>query len=126
MTWQDSLINFALTYGFQILGAVIIFSAGLLVARWIGRLTERWLMRHEMEPPVRNLMVRLVWLIVMAFTLVAVLQNVGVPVLSLIAGLSVIGVGVGLAMQGVLSNLVAGLTIIFTKPFLVGEYVQLI
>jgi small conductance mechanosensitive channel len=45
---------------------------------------------------------------------------------TIIAGLSVVGVGVGFAMQGVLGNLVAGLVIIFTKPFRVGEYVDLL
>jgi len=53
------------------------------------------------------------------------LQNLGVQLLPLIAGLGVAGVGVGLAMQGVLGNLVAGLTIIFTRPFRVGEYVSM-
>jgi small conductance mechanosensitive channel len=49
--------------------------------------------------------------------------KVGVDVAPLAAG---IGVGIGLATQGVLSNLFAGLTIIFTKPFRVGEYIEVI
>ncbi len=44
---------------------------------------------------------------------------------ALIAGISVAGVGVGLAMQGVLGNLIAGLTIVFTKPFRFGEYIEI-
>jgi small conductance mechanosensitive channel len=54
------------------------------------------------------------------------LQNLGVQLLPLIAGLGVAGVGIGLAMQGVLGNLVAGFTIIFTRPFRVGEYVSMV
>ncbi len=50
----------------------------------------------------------------------------GVDIAPLVAGMGVIGVGIGLATQGVLSNLVAGLLIIFTKPFRVGEYVELL
>jgi small conductance mechanosensitive channel len=46
--------------------------------------------------------------------------------LPLIAGLGVLGAGVALATQGVLSNVVAGLTVIFTKPFRVGEYLSLL
>ncbi len=52
------------------------------------------------------------------------LQNLGVQLLPLIAGLGVAGAGIALAMQGVLSNLVAGLSIILTKPFRVGQYIQ--
>jgi small conductance mechanosensitive channel len=46
--------------------------------------------------------------------------------LPLIAGLSVAGAGIALATQGVLSNMVAGLTIIFTKPYRVGEYIAVV
>ena len=78
-----------------------------------------------MEPPVRTLLVRVTRLLVMVFTAVMVLDKFGVPVATLVASIGVAGVGIGLALQGVLSNLVAGLTIIFTKPFRVGEYVEI-
>jgi small conductance mechanosensitive channel len=64
-------------------------------------------------------------LIVLAFSIMA-LQNLGVELLPLIAGLGVAGAGIALAMQGVLSNIVAGLTIIFTKPYRVGEYIAVV
>ena len=54
------------------------------------------------------------------------LQNLGVELLPLIAGLGVAGAGIALATQGVLSNMVAGLTIIFTKPYRVGEYISIV
>jgi small conductance mechanosensitive channel len=58
--------------------------------------------------------------------LLVALQNLGVQLLPLLAGLGVVGADLALATQGVLGNLVAGLTIIFTKPFRVGEYVSLL
>jgi small conductance mechanosensitive channel len=54
------------------------------------------------------------------------LQNLGIELLPVIAGLGVAGASIALAMQGVLSNIVAGLTIIFTKPFRVGEYISIV
>jgi small conductance mechanosensitive channel len=54
------------------------------------------------------------------------LQNLGIELLPLIAGLGVAGAGIALAMQGVLSNVAAGLTIIFTRPFRVGEYIAIV
>ena len=109
----------------QVIGAIIILVIGLAFARWLGNVLARRLEKLQMEPPVRTLLVRVVRLIVMAFVLVMVLDKFGVPILTMVAGLSVAGVGVGLAMQGVLKNLFAGLTIIFTKPFRVGEYVEI-
>ncbi len=53
------------------------------------------------------------------------LQNLGVELLPLIAGLGVAGAGIALAMQGILGNLAAGLTIIFTRPFHVGDYISI-
>src|SRR5918994_101747 len=58
--------------------------------------------------------------------LVVALDQLGFQIAPLVAGIGVAGLGVGFALQGVLSNLMAGLTIIFTKPFRVGEYVSLL
>lgn len=118
-------VNFATDYGMQVVGAIIILVIGFAVARWLGNLLRRWLDRHQLEPPVKTLFVRVVRLAVMVMTLVMVLDKFGVPITTLVAGIGVAGVGVGLALQGVLSNLVAGLTIIFTKPYRVGEYIHI-
>jgi small conductance mechanosensitive channel len=126
MHWQDAVINFFIQYGFQICGALIILGIGLFVASWAGRLTMRWLSTKELEPPVRILLVRVVKLIILTLVLVLVLDKFGVQIAPLIAGIGVAGVGIGLALQGVLGNLMAGLTIIFTKPFRVGEYIELL
>ena len=124
MSWQDTVTDFVIRYGFQVVGAFIILTAGALAAKMIGDFTARRLGRHALEPPVRALIVRVVRVIVFAMAAVLALDKFGVQIAPLIAGIGVVGVGVGLAMQGVLGNLVAGLTIIFTKPFRVGEYVE--
>jgi small conductance mechanosensitive channel len=123
--WQSTIVTFFITYGFQIVGAVIILLVGGLIARSLGKLTEKWLTKHHLEPPIRLLLVRVVKLLVFGLALLLALDKFGVQITPLIAGLSVAGVGIGLAAQGVLGNILAGLTIIFTKPFRVGEYIEL-
>lgn len=123
--WKTTIINYLTLYGFQVLGAFVILTIGWLVARWIGRLTQRWLEKHQLEPPIRTLIVRVVKLLILALAAVLALDKFGVQIAPLIAGIGVMGVGIGLAMQGVLSNLMAGLTIIFTKPYRIGEYIDL-
>lgn len=98
----------------------------MYASRWVGAIFNKWLGKLTLEPPVRQLLVRVSRLIVVGLFLIMALQNLGVDLLPLIAGLGVAGAGVALAMQGVLGNLVAGLTIIFTRPFRVGEYVSMI
>jgi small conductance mechanosensitive channel len=119
-------IDFLYDKGPNLLGALVILVAGFMLARVLCRLLGSTLERRHFEPPVRMLITRLVWVVIMAlFTMVA-LGTLGIAVAPLIALMSVAGVGVGLAMQGVLSNLVAGLVIILTKPFRVGEYIQIV
>ena len=126
MTWKDSVIDFLVRYGFKILGAVVILVVGGLVARWVGKFTQQWLSREKLDLPIQKLLSRAARVVVMVLTLVIVVAQLGVEITPLIAGLGVAGVGIGLAVQGVLGNLVAGLTILFTKPFRVGEYIELL
>ena len=121
----DKLIDYCFEYGPKVIAAIVMVVVGVVVARWVARMTERGLAKKNLEPPVKTLLVKIIRLLVMALTLVMVLEKVGVAIMPLIAGIGVAGIGVGLAMQGVLANVVAGLTIIFIKPFRVGEYLEL-
>jgi len=125
MPAKTLLVDLTIRYGFQVLGAVVILAVGVLVARWTGALVDRQLQNRAMEPPMRALIVRVIRVVVFVFALVLALDKFGFQVAPLVAGIGVAGLGLGIAVQGVLSNIVAGLTIIFTKPFRVGEYIEL-
>lgn len=120
---KGTLIDLAIRFGPKLLVAILIVVVGGFVAGWAARATARALRRLELEPPVRDLLARIARLLVFGMFAILALQNLGVELLPLIAGLGVAGAGVALATQGVLSNVVAGLTIIFTKPYRVGEYI---
>ena len=123
---QRQAIDLGMNFGPKLLVAVIIIVAGYFAGRWVGKVMGRTLARLDLEPPVRLLLVRLVRVLVLALFALMALQNLGIQLLPLLAGLGVLGAGIALATQGVLSNVVAGLTIIFTKPFRVGEYVSML
>ena len=123
MDVQSVVVGLAVRYGFQVLGAVVILVAGLIAGRWLGGLVDQRLQGRAMEPPMRVLLVRVLRVIIMLFAVLVALDKLGFQVAPLVAGIGVAGIGVGFALQGVLSNMVAGLTIIFTKPFRVGEYI---
>jgi small conductance mechanosensitive channel len=123
---KNTIIDLVIRFGPRLLAALLILFAGVLVSRWITRWTNRALAHIELEPPVRVLLSRIAWLLSMALFVIIALQNLGVELLPLIAGLGVAGAGLALATQGVLSNVVAGLSIIFTKPFRVGEYISIV
>lgn len=126
MPAPDVVMELIVRYGFKVLGAVVILAIGTFIARSVGKFAQQWLDRQEMEPPVRLLLVRLVKGIVLLFALLAALDQIGVQIAPLIAGIGVAGLGIGIALQGVLSNVMAGLSIIFTKPYCVGEHISLL
>ena len=123
---KSTLVDLAIKFGPKLVVAILILVAGLYAGQAIGRMFDRTLGRLHLDPPVRLLLVRVVRLLVLVLFLIMALQNLGVELLPLIAGLGVAGAGIALAMQGVLGNIVAGLTIIFTKPFRVGEYISIV
>jgi small conductance mechanosensitive channel len=123
---KQKIIDLSIQFGPRALTAIIILIVGGFVARWVGTIFTRWTKKVNLEPPVRLLLLRVVRLMVFLAFLILALQNLGVELFPLIAGLGVAGAGIALAMQGVLGNLFAGLTIIFTKPFRVGEYVSIV
>ena len=123
--FQDVAIESAVTYGPKVLVAIIILALGVRAGRWVGRMVNGLLLKLELEPPVRQLLSRIVQALVVGLFAIMALQNLGVELVPLIAGIGVVGAGIALAMQGVLGNLMAGLTIILTRPFRVGEYVSI-
>ena len=124
MNVVDMLTQYAVQYGLQAAVALGIFVAGVIASKWAGNFAERSLERQTLDPPVRLLLVRVVKIVVMLFTAMIALQTLGVPIAPLIAGVGVAGVGIGLALQGILSNVMAGLSIIFSKPYKVGEHIS--
>jgi small conductance mechanosensitive channel len=122
---KDIVIDLAIRYGFQVLGALVILAAGAILGRWLGGVLDQRLRARAMEPPMRLLIVRVLYIVVMLFSVVVALDKFGFQIAPLVAGIGVAGLGIGIALQGVLSNVVAGLSIIFTKPFRVGEYIEI-
>jgi small conductance mechanosensitive channel len=121
---REQVIDLLIQFGPRLLTAILIVIAGVIVGGWAERWLLRALRRFDLDPPLRQLLSRVIRGLVLLLFLVMALENLGVQLLPLIAGLGVAGAGIALAMQGVLSNIVAGLSIILSKPFRVGQYIQ--
>ncbi len=122
----DKVVFYLVDHGMQILTAIVLMGIGVVIARWVGKLLHRWLKTKAYDEPVSNLIVKVVKLLIIGLIGIMALGQMGVQITPLIAGIGVAGVGASLAMQGILGNLVAGLTIIFSKPFAIGEYIELL
>ena len=122
---QRTAIDLGLQFGPKLVVALLFVAAGVYAGRWVSRATDGMFGKIGLDLTLRLLLKRIVRVAVVALFAIMALQNLGVELLPLLAGLGLAGAGVALGMQGILGNLAAGLTIIFTRPFLVGEYISI-
>jgi small conductance mechanosensitive channel len=111
--------------GINLVTAVLILAIGWTVARFAGRSTRFALGKiPHFDATLRLLLASFVRYGIIAVTIIAVLQRFGVETTSLIAMLGAVGLAVGLALQGTLSNVAAGVMILLVRPFRVGEKIE--
>jgi len=126
MNTLTTLLDKGVSLGLDVVAAVAILVVGWLIARWAAVLTRRIAERTgRLDRTVTNLLARLVRWTVLAFTLIAVLGRFGVQTASLVALLGAAGLAIGLALQGALSNVAAGVMLIALRPFNVGDAVDI-
>src|SRR5436190_7238056 len=122
---RSTAIDLGMKFEPKLVVAILILVAGYAAGRWAAGATAGMLARLQLDAPVRRLIERAVQVLVLGLFAIIALQNLGVELLPLIAGLGVAGAGVALAMQGVLGNGVAGLMIMLSRPFNVGDYISI-
>src|SRR5687767_505365 len=93
MPVQTLILDLAVRYGFQVLGALVILLVGYLVGRWFSRAVDRRLERQRMEPPMRMLIGRTIHIVVLLLALVMALDRFGFQIAPLVAGIGVAGLG---------------------------------
>jgi small conductance mechanosensitive channel len=96
---RASALDMAVRFGPKLVIALIIIAAGDMVGRWVGRILNHLLLRLNFEAPVRSLLVRIARVLVLGLFAIMALQNLGVELLPLIAGLGVAGAGSALAVS---------------------------
>lgn len=114
-----------LSYAVNIVAAIIIIIVGMIVARVVSGALNRLMVSRQIDATVADFLSALVRYGIIAFTLIAALGRVGVQTASVIAVLGAAGLAIGLALQGSLSNLAAGVLLVTFRPFRAGEYVDL-
>lgn len=107
-----------------ILYALAILVIGLWLTKVVRSMTRVLLSKRSVDPVVTGFVSSLVYYILMAFVVIAVLSQVGIATTSFVAVLGAAGLAVGLALQGSLSNFASGVLILLFKPFRVGDFVE--
>jgi small conductance mechanosensitive channel len=122
--YMDMFVEFGVNYGFQVLAAVITLIIGLIVARWLARLVVRVCVKRNLDDTLSRFLGNVVKLIIIGFVLIMTLGKLGIAITPLIAALGAVAFGSSLAFSGLLSNYAAGLTIIVSRPFVIGNTIE--
>lgn len=121
----DQLIAMGTDVGITILSALLV----VIIGFWLAGIVERRLKAlfskmQKMDMTVGNFLASLAKYVVIVFTVIALLDQFGVETTSLVAVLGAAGLAIGLALQGTLSNLAAGVMLLIFRPFRVGQFVE--
>jgi small conductance mechanosensitive channel len=122
----ELIVNFAVTYSFQLLGAVVVLIAGFIVGGWAAKAVLRVQERRNVDVTLRQFIASVVRMLVIGMFLMIALSQMGISITPLIAALGGLAVGASLAIQGPVSNYGAGLIIILTRMFKVGDTISLL
>lgn len=119
--WVDIAVEFAVAYGFQILGALLFLFIGLKLAGWAGKRVSGLLEIKKIDQTLARFIGNVVKVVAIVFLIIITLGNFGISIAPLIALAGASAFGATMAIQGPLSNYGAGLSIILARPFAVGD-----
>lgn len=117
----DLAMEFMIQYSFQIVGALIILIVGLKLSGWLSRLIMRLCEKRRIDVTLARFFASTTKLLVMMFVIIIAIGKFGISIAPFIAALGALAFGSSFAIQGPLSNYGAGLTLILTRPFVVGN-----
>lgn len=120
----STVVNAVSTWGLRVGGAVLVLVVGWTAARWVRRLVRHGLERTKTEPILVGFVSAAAYYGLLVFVVLAVLHLFGIQTASFIAVLGAAGFAAGLAFQGMLGNLAAGVMLLVFRPFTTGDFVE--
>ncbi|REL24772.1 mechanosensitive ion channel family protein [Rhodohalobacter sp. SW132] len=122
---SEVVTAFFLTHAMSVIGAIIILIAGYIIAGWAGkRVKDATSKSGKFDDTLVPVLSQTTRVVILVITFLLVLGQFGVQTASIIAVLGAAGLAVGLALQGTLSNVAAGMMLLILRPFKVGDAVN--
>ena len=109
----------------RLLAALLVLLVFALLHRLVGRGLSNALRQSKADPALRSVGLRLARYVIVGFALLMAGNQLGFEVGSVLAGLGIVGIAIGFASQDLLANLIAGFTILWDRPFRIGDIVTI-
>jgi small conductance mechanosensitive channel len=116
--------EYIVTYGMNVLAAILIYIIGRWLAGIISRFIERMMLKGKADKTLAGFVRNISFVVILIFVIIAALNKLGIHTTSLVAIIGAAGLAVGLALQGSLANLAAGVMLIIFKPFKAGDFID--
>ena len=114
-------IEFLTNYSFQLLGALIIVIIGWFAAKYAYALLMRLFERNHFDSTLAKFVAGVVKMLIFAAMIVIALGKIGISIAPFVAAIGAVSLTAGLALQGSVSNYAAGVLLIISRPFKVGD-----
>jgi small conductance mechanosensitive channel len=122
---QQTIMPYVVEYGLDLVGAILILIVGWIVANWVQkRVTKAGKKSEKLDETLTTIFAKTAKVVIMVVVIIAVLQQFGVQTASLLAVVGAAGLAIGLAWQGTLSDIAAGIMILIMRPFKIGDAVE--
>lgn len=122
----ERIMPLIVEYGLSVVGAIVILIIGWMVAGWAKKKTLKKAQASEkIDKTLVPIFAQSVRILILIITLLAVLNQFGVQTTSIVAVLGASALAIGLALQGTLSNVAAGMMLLILRPFKVGDAVDI-
>ncbi|MCR5154454.1 MAG: mechanosensitive ion channel [Lachnospiraceae bacterium] len=121
--FKEYFITTILPVIIRILIAVVIYIVCKKVINWVVKLAKKGMEKAKMEKGVESFLLSLIKIGLYALTIFAIFEVFGLATTTLVAVLGSVGLTIGLALQGSLSNFAGGVLILILKPFVIGDYI---
>lgn len=122
---SEKVMNFLATQGVNLLRGILVLAVGCFAIHWFMKLLSRSEKYMRVEATMKGFLSNLIKLALYIVVILTAANVIGIPMTSIVTLVASAGVAVSLAMQGALSNLVGGLTLLLLKPIRAGEYVRI-
>lgn len=119
----ETITGFISVYAIKILIALAIFIVGKFIAKKLAQISQKMMRKSKIDETLVSFGGNILYGLMLAFVAIAALSQLGINTTSLAAVVAAAGLAIGLALQGSLSNLAAGVMLILFRPFKLGDYV---
>lgn len=124
LSFSNYVLFGSVTIG-MVLRVILLFIVCLIVIRILGGLVRKMLTRSKLNDALQKLVASVINAALWVIAIIIIADALGIPTSSLVAVISIAGLALSLSIQNILSNLFSGLTLLFTKPFEAGDFVEI-